>query len=160
MRVAQIYARLNRRMMAYKILRGHYKIDYFEPVESIHNYISFEDNVVRKGSISAHKGERVIIPLNMADGIILGVGKGNEDWNNSAPHGAGRRMSRTKAKASIRLEDFQTRMKGVWSSTVGKDTLDEAPQAYKKADQIIDYLKDTVDIEDRMMPIYNYKASE
>lgn len=160
MRVAQIYARLNRRMMAYKILKGHYKTDYFEPVESVHNYISFEDNVVRKGSISAHKGERVIIPLNMADGVIIGTGKGNDDWNNSAPHGAGRRMSRSKAKQTIRLEDFQARMKDVWSSTIGKDTLDEAPQAYKKADQIIEYLAETVDIETRMMPVYNYKAAE
>lgn len=160
MRVAQIYARLNRRIMAYKILKGHYKIDYFEPVESVHNYINFEDQIVRKGAISAHKDERVIIPLNMADGVIIGTGKGNEDWNNSAPHGAGRRMSRSKAKASIRLEDFQARMKNVWSSTVGKSTLDEAPQAYKKADQIIEYLNDTVEIEHRMMPVYNFKASE
>lgn len=162
MRVAQIYAQLNRRMMAYKILKGHYKMDYFEPVESVHNYINFEDKIVRKGSISAHEGERVIIPLNMADGVIVGIGKGNDDWNNSAPHGSGRRMSRSKAKQSIRLEDFQARMKsaGVWSSTVGKDTLDEAPQAYKKADQIIDYLAETVDIETRMMPVYNYKAAE
>lgn len=162
MRVAQIYARLNRRMMAYKILHNHNKLTYFEPVESVHNYISFDDDIVRKGAISAHAGEKVIIPLNMADGVIIGTGKGNEDWNNSAPHGAGRKMSRTKAKESIRLEDFQAVMKknNVWSSTVNKGTIDEAPQAYKKAETIIGLLKDTVDIELHMMPVYNYKSSE
>lgn len=162
MEIAQIYAQLSRRVMGNRILKKMYKMDYFTPVESVHNYINFEDGIVRKGSISAHKGEDVIIPLNMADGIIFGEGKGNKDWNYSAPHGAGRKMSRTKAKKSIRLEDFQAKMKrsAVWSSSVGKDTLDEAPQAYKNADHIIDLLKDTVDIRVRMFPVYNFKASE
>ena len=162
MDIAQIYAQLNRRVMGYMILNGMYKIDYFTPVESVHNYINFEDNVVRKGAISAHEGEEVLIPLNMAEGVIFGIGKGNADWNFSAPHGAGRKMSRTKAKANIRLEDFQYKMKkaGVWSSCVGKNTLDEAPQAYKNADKIIEYLADTVDVKVHMKPVYNFKATE
>lgn len=162
MNIAQIFAQLSRRMMALQILKHHYKMDYFKPVESVHNYINFDDGIMRKGSISAHAGEEVIIPLNMADGIVYGIGKGNEDWNYSAPHGAGRKMSRSKAKATIRLEDFQYKMDkaGVWSSCVGKDTLDEAPQAYKDANKVIDYLTDTVDIKVRMLPVYNFKASE
>lgn len=162
MRIAQIYAQLNRRLMAYEILTRRYKMDYFEPVESVHNYINFKDRIVRKGSISAHVGEKVVIPLNMADGVILGTGKGNAEWNYSAPHGAGRKMSRSKAKQSIQLEDFQKVMKAknVWSSTVNKSTLDEAPQAYKKAEDIIALLEDTVDIEVHMHPVYNFKAAE
>jgi RNA-splicing ligase RtcB len=148
--------------MAYEILTRRYKFDYFQPVESVHNYINFDDGIVRKGSISAHLGEKVIIPLNMADGVILGTGKGNVDWNYSAPHGAGRKMSRSKAKKTISLEDFQKVMKSkkVWSSTVNKSTLDEAPQAYKKAEDIIALLGDTVDIEVHMQPVYNFKAAE
>jgi RNA-splicing ligase RtcB len=162
MNIAQIYAQLNRRVMGNRILKKMYKMDYFQPVESVHNYINFKDGIVRKGAISAHDGEEVIIPLNMADGIIMGVGKGNDAWNNSAAHGAGRKMSRSKAKSTIRLEDFQKRMKdaGVWSSCVGKSTLDEAPQAYKKADKIVEYLQETVDVKVRMFPVYNFKATE
>lgn len=162
MKVAQVYAKLNRRLMADKILTSMYGIDFFEPVESVHNYINFTDNILRKGAISAHKGEEVIIPLNMAEGVIYGIGKGNKDWNYSAPHGSGRLMSRNKAKANIKLEDFQNKMKkaGVWSSCVGESTLDESPQAYKNADKIIEYLADTVDIVCRMKPVYNFKASE
>lgn len=162
MNIAQLYAQLNRRLMAYEVLTRRYKLDYFEPVESVHNYINFKDGIVRKGSISAHFGEKVIIPLNMADGVILGTGKGNEDWNYSAPHGAGRKMSRSKAKQSIRLEDFQKIMKSknIWTSTADKSTLDEAPQAYKRAEDIIALLEDTVDIEVHMEPVYNFKAAE
>lgn len=162
MHIAQIYAQLNRRVMAFLILKKMYKIDFFNPIESIHNYINFDDKIVRKGSISAHDGEKIIIPLNMADGIIIGTGKGNAEWNYSAPHGAGRKMSRSKAKVSIRLEDFKKRMQkaGVWSSCITKDTLDESPQAYKDADKIISYLSDSVDVEVRMFPVYNFKASE
>ncbi len=162
MKIAQIYAQLNRRVMASRVLKNMYKLNYYNPIESVHNYINFSDSTLRKGAISAHAGEEVIIPLNMAEGCIIGIGKGNKDWNESAPHGAGRKMSRTKAKATIRLEDFQTKMKksGVWSSCIGKSTLDEAPQAYKKADKIISYLENTIDIKLRMKPIYNYKAND
>lgn len=162
MNIAQIFAQLSRRMMALQILKHHYKMDYFVPVESVHNYINFNDGIMRKGSISAQDGEEVIIPLNMADGIVYGIGKGNEEWNYSAPHGAGRKMSRAKAKATIRLEDFQHKMDKarVWSSCVGKDTLDEAPQAYKDADKVLEYLAESVDVKVRMLPVYNFKASE
>jgi RNA-splicing ligase RtcB len=162
MNIAQIYAQVNRRLMGYEILKRFYGFKYkdIEMIESVHNNINFEDKIVRKGAIPAHEGERVIIPLNMADGVIIGTGKGNEDWNYSAPHGAGRRMSRSKAKESISLEQFQTTMrkKKVWTSTANKHTLDEAPQAYKKAEHIIKYLVDTVDIEAHMKPVYNFKA--
>ncbi len=162
MKLAQDYAKVNRRVIGYTILERFYKLvfDNTDIVESVHNYISFDDDIIRKGAISAHKGEKVIIPLNMADGCIIGTGRGNAEWNNSAPHGAGRLMSRTKAKATVSLDDFQRRMKeaGVWTSCVGKGTLDEAPQAYKKASHIIKYLKDTVDIDCQMKPVYNFKA--
>lgn len=164
MNIAQEYAGLNRRLMGYLILEKFFKLDYdeVEIVESVHNYINFEDRILRKGAISAHKGARVIIPLNMADGIIVGFGRGNSDWNWSAPHGAGRKMSRSKAKASLSVEEFQRVMKkkGVWSSTADKNTLDEAPMAYKKSEKIIEYLADTVDIEVHMKPTYNFKAAE
>lgn len=162
MRIAQIYAQLNRRVMGSRILSQHYKMDYFEPLESVHNYINFSDKIIRKGAISAHKDEELLIPLNMAEGIILGTGKGNPEWNFSAPHGAGRKMSRSRAKQSIRLEDFQYVMKksGVFSTSVGKHTKDEAPQAYKKSDMILQSLDETVEIIGRMKPVYNFKASE
>lgn len=163
MDIAQKYARLSRLLMLKTIVKDFYKIDFVssEIVESTHNYINFEDGIIRKGAISAHKGQRVIIPLNMADGVIFGYGKGNEEWNNSAPHGAGRKFSRSKAKKNISLEDFQKVMKskGVWSTSINKSTLDEAPQAYKKSKDIIEYLKDTVEVEVHMKPVYNFKAS-
>lgn len=164
MKVAQLFAQVNRRLMGREIIEGFYKLNpnKLEFVESVHNYINFEDGIVRKGAISAHAGEKVIIPLNMADGLIVGTGKGNEEWNNSAPHGAGRKMSRAKAKATIDLKDFQHVMQRakVWSSCVGKDTLDESPQAYKKAEEILEAITPTVDVEVRMFPVYNFKASE
>jgi tRNA-splicing ligase RtcB (3'-phosphate/5'-hydroxy nucleic acid ligase) len=160
MKVAQIYSQLNRRIMGYKILNKMYKIDYFEPVESIHNYINFNDNIIRKGSISAHSGEEVIIPLNMKKGCVVGVGLGNPDYNYSAPHGAGRKMSRSKAKQNISLEKYQKDMKDVWSSCVNENTLDESPAAYKDADKIIEYMKDTVRVTNTLKSIYNFKASE
>jgi len=164
MKIAQIYAQLNRRVMGYEILTRHYNVNFYSApiVESVHNYINFEDGVVRKGSISAHAEEQVIIPLNMADGTIIGTGRGNFDWNNSAPHGAGRKMSRSKAKEKVRLEDFQKVMHDskVWTSCVSKKTLDESPQAYKKAEEIIEYLEPTVNIDHHAKPVYNFKASE
>ena len=164
MNIAQLYASLNRAIMGYIIITKFYKLDFFQiaRIESVHNYINFEDKIVRKGAISAQDSEAVVIPLNMADGVIVGYGKGNEEWNFSAPHGAGRTMSRSKAKENISLEDFKKIMKkkGVWTSTANKHTLDEAPQAYKKAEHIIQYLKDSVDIEVQMKPVYNFKSAE
>lgn len=127
---------------------------------SIHNYISFDDNIIRKGVISAKKGERVLIPMNMKDGCIIGIGKGNYDWNQSAPHGAGRIMSRIKAKETLNLDDFKNSMEGIYTTSVSESTIDEAPMVYKPMDEIIENIKDTVEIERIIKPIYNFKASE
>ena len=130
----------------------------FKLFETIHNYISFEDNIVRKGAIRANKGERVIIPINMRDGSIIAVGKGNEEWNNSAPHGAGRLMSRRKAKETFNLDEFKKSMADIYSTSVLEETIDEAPFAYKPMQEIIDNIQDTVEIEKIIKPIYNFKA--
>ncbi len=159
MKFAQEYANLNRRVMAKKILEHlDLKIDDLEHFQTIHNYIDFEDMVVRKGAISAQKGEKVLIPINMRDGSIIAIGKGNEDWNNSAPHGAGRLMSRSKAKEVIDLEDYKDSMKGIWSSSVKESTLDEAPMVYKPIEEIIENIKETAEILDIIKPLYNFKA--
>ncbi len=126
----------------------------------IHNYISFEDNIVRKGAISAKKGKKVLIPINMRDGSIIAVGKGNKDWNNSAPHGAGRLMSRHKAKETFKLEDFKESMKDIYSTSVVEETIDEAPFCYKPMQEIIDNIQDTVEIQKIIKPIYNFKAKK
>jgi tRNA-splicing ligase RtcB len=128
-------------------------------IECIHNFIDINDMVLRKGAISAKKDELVIIPVNMRDGIILGLGKGNKDWNNSAPHGAGRISSRRKAKEQISMDDFKESMKEVYTTCVKQSTLDEAPQAYKPMEEIIDNIGDTVDIAEVMKPIYNFKSN-
>lgn len=134
----------------------------WEVVTSVHNYISEEDNVIRKGAISAGLREKVIIPWNMRDGLILGVGKGNTDWNCSAPHGAGRAMSRGVARRTLNLHRYEQQMAeaGIWSSCVGADTLDEAPGAYKDSKSVEAYIEDTVEVTDRLKPIYNFKASD
>ena len=161
--VAMEYAQLSRYTMAYLVAEKFFKLKFqdLEKIESIHNYIG-PDRYIRKGAIAAYAGDRVIIPMHMAAGCVVGTGKGVEEWNFSAPHGAGRKMSRSKAKQSIALEDFQYVMKKskVWTSCVGKDTLDESPQAYKKPEEIIEYLKDTVDVTCWMKPVYNFKAGE
>ena len=128
--------------------------------ETIHNYIELETLIVRKGAISAKQGERVLIPINMRDGCIIGIGKGNEDWNWSAPHGAGRIMSRSQAKDNVTLEDYEKSMQGIYTTSVSKATIDESPMAYKPIDEIVENIKPTVDIERIIKPIYNYKASE
>ena len=128
--------------------------------QTIHNYISFEDNIVRKGAISAKKGERVLIPINMRDGCIIGIGKGNDDWNQSAPHGAGRIMSRMAAKETISMEDYKNSMKNIYTTSVSEDTIDESPFAYKPMEEILENIKDTIDIDIIVKPIYNFKASE
>lgn len=128
--------------------------------ESVHNYIDLESGVVRKGAIDASLGKRLLIPLNMRDGCILGVGKGNEEWNCSAPHGAGRRMSRTQARKNLSMEEYRQEMAQVFTTSVSEDTLDEAPEAYKPAEEILELLPETVEIERVIKPIYNFKASE
>ena len=158
MRICQEYASLNRCYIAREILNKMNINIYIPHFETVHNYISFEDNIVRKGAIRANKGERVIIPINMRDGSIIAVGKGNKDWNNSAPHGAGRIMSRRKAKETFNLEEFKNTMKDVYTTSVVEETIDEAPFVYKSMQEIIDNIKDTVEIERIIKPIYNFKA--
>ena len=159
MKVAQFYADLNRKLMGHLILNDYLEMPTTEYVSSVHNYISFDDHIIRKGAISAHKDEKVVIPWNMKDGAIIGTGLGNEDWNCSAPHGAGRTMSRSKAKKEIKLEDFEQCMSNVWSSCISSGTLDEAPQAYKSYKKIQDALSETVRIDYQLKPVYNFKAS-
>ncbi len=159
MKTAQEYANINREVMTTKILESlGLNIDELESFQTIHNYIDFEDRIVRKGAISALKDEKVLIPINMRDGSIIALGKGNDDWNNSAPHGAGRLMSRSKAKEVINIEEYKKTMKKVWSTSVKESTLDEAPMAYKPMDEIIENIKDTVEIVDIIRPLYNFKA--
>jgi len=158
MKVAQCYARLNRREMTSRILFFLGIKNVQEQFESVHNYINFDDKIIRKGAISAHESEKMIIPLNMRDGSLIAVGKGNKDWNYSAPHGAGRRLSRNQAKKQIELKDFKETMKGVWTSTVSEKTKDEAPQAYKPKGEILQYISETVDVVDTLKPMYNFKA--
>ena len=128
--------------------------------ETIHNYIEFGSNMVRKGAISAKENERLLIPINMRDGCIIGIGKGNDDWNQSAPHGAGRIMSRSKARETVSLGDFQQSMKGIYTTSVSMSTLDESPMVYKSLDEILENIKDTIDVIKIIKPIYNFKASE
>ncbi|KPK86650.1 MAG: hypothetical protein AMS27_04605 [Bacteroides sp. SM23_62_1] len=158
MKLAQWYARLNRREIARRIL-SHFNISgQPEQFESVHNYINFDDHIIRKGAISAHPGEKVIIPLNMKDGSFVAVGKGNREWNFSAPHGAGRRLSRTQAKKHIDMEEFRKSMKNIWTSTLSEKTKDEAPQAYKPKGEILQYIEDTVTVVETLKPVYNFKA--
>ena len=131
-----------------------------EDFHTIHNYIDTDEMILRKGAIAAHKGEKVLIPINMRDGSVLAVGKGNPEWNFSAPHGAGRLMSRTKAKSTLSLEEYQKTMEGVYTTSVNENTLDEAPMAYKSLEDIIDVIRESVDVIDVMKPVYNFKASD
>ncbi len=158
MRICQLFASRNREVMADIILRR-LGLEPQGQFHTVHNYIAHEDNIVRKGAISAAAGERLLIPINMRDGCIYGTGKGNAEWNNSAPHGAGRLMSRTAALRDLSLEEFREQMAGVWSSSVLSSTLDEAPMAYKGMDAILSRIGPTVDVVDIFKPVYNYKAS-
>ncbi len=157
--VCQRFARRNREKMA-EILLERSGIAACEAFHTIHNYIDTEEMILRKGAIAAHAGEKVLIPINMRDGSVLAVGKGNAEWNYSAPHGAGRIMSRKAAKDRLSLEEYRETMKGIYTTSVNEATLDEAPMAYKSLDDIIDVIRDSVDIIDVMKPVYNFKASE
>lgn len=150
----------NNRMAILETICGFMKLHVSEMFSTIHNYIDTRSMILRKGAISAKKGERVIIPMNMRDGSLICVGKGNPDWNFSAPHGAGRIMSRSEARKSISLDDFKESMNGIWTTSVNTDTLDESPMAYKPIESIINNIGDTVEIIDTIKPIYNFKASE
>ncbi len=157
--ICQRFARRNREKMA-EILLERTGMTGFDAFHTIHNYIDTDEMILRKGAIAAHAGEKVLIPINMRDGSVLAVGKGNPEWNYSAPHGAGRIMSRTNAKNSLSLDEYIQEMKGVYTTSVNAATLDEAPMAYKSLDDIIDVIRDSVDIIEIMRPIYNFKASD
>ena len=169
MDIAQKYAAANRVIITADILYnyGEFNMNYghfiddikCDIIECIHNYIDIENKILRKGAISATKDETVIIPINMRDGIILGKGKGNPDWNYSAPHGAGRILSRGQAKQQITLDEFEESMKDVFTTCVGQSTLDEAPQAYKPIEDIINNIGETIDIIDILKPVYNFKSN-
>jgi RNA-splicing ligase RtcB len=158
MNIAQIYAQFNREAMADVILEkmGLNEATHFT---TIHNYIDLGSNILRKGAIAARNGEKVLIPMNMRDGSLICIGKGNKDWNCSAPHGAGRIYSRRQAKENISLEEFQESMDGIYTTSVSQATIDESPMAYKPMDEIIENIKDTVEIIKVIKPIYNFKAS-
>ncbi|AHZ09743.1 tRNA splicing ligase [Bacillus phage Evoli] len=157
MKIAQYYAALNRQAMI-DVIVAKMGWEIMDSFDTIHNYIDMDNMIMRKGAISAQQGERVIIPINMRDGSIIAFGKGNPDWNFSAPHGAGRIMSRRKAKDSLDIEEFTNTMAGVWTTSVVESTLDEAPMVYKPMDEIIENTKDTIDIKDIIKPLYNFKA--
>jgi RNA-splicing ligase RtcB len=156
--IVQRYARLNRALMA-QTIAGFFKADIREAeyLDCVHNYIDTAESVIRKGAISAKDGEPVAIPFSMAEGAVLGRGKGNAGWNHSAPHGAGRKKVRTDAR-SLSLDEYRKEMRGVWSSVICKDTLEESPMAYKKARDVLDYIGETVEVERRLKPLYNFKA--
>lgn len=159
MRICQRWAVLNRKLISILLLKFFSYVEVIEEFESVHNYIS-DDNIIRKGSISAAEGERCIIPLNMRDGSLLCTGKGNPDWNCSAPHGAGRVLSRTQAYEQIKMEDFEASMMGIYSESVNDFTRDESPMVYKPSDEIIGNIGDTVSIDTIIRPIFNFKASK
>lgn len=156
--ICQRFANRNREKIA-EILLARVGVAGGEAFHTIHNYIDTKEMILRKGAIAAHVGEKVLIPINMRDGSILALGKGNPEWNYSAPHGAGRVMSRSKAKDSLSMEEYKETMKGIYTTSVNEATLDEAPMAYKSLEDIIDVIKESVDVIDVMKPIYNFKAS-
>lgn len=157
-KICNEYAHFNRLVIAKEILSnmGWKSEDEFE---TIHNYIG-QDDIIRKGSISCYKDEKVLIPLNMADGSLICIGKGNNDWNNSVPHGAGRALSRTQAKDKLTMQEYKKQMKNIFSSCVSTATLDESPMVYKNSQEIIQAIAPTVQIIDHLKPLYNFKAEE
>lgn len=163
MQICQAFACENRRQIRNALVSGlGLPIEHAEEAsfETVHNYIDPESNIVRKGAIDASAGKRVLIPLNMRDGCIVAIGKGNEDWNCSAPHGAGRLMSRTQAKKNLSMEAYQMEMADIFSTSVSEETLDEAPGAYKPCEEILELIGETVTVERIIKPVYNFKASE
>ena len=156
--ICQRFAKRNRELIA-EILFQQTGLKGTEAFHTIHNYIDTEEMILRKGAIAAHQGEKVLIPINMRDGSVLAVGKGNAEWNYSAPHGAGRIMSRSQARMALDLEEYKKAMSGIYTTSVNEGTLDEAPMAYKRLEDIIDVIKESVDVIDILKPIYNFKAN-
>ena len=157
--ICQAFACRSRERMA-EIILDRTGMTALEAFHTIHNYIDTKEMILRKGAIAAHVGEKVLIPINMRDGSVIALGKGNSEWNYSAPHGAGRVMSRSKAKEAINLEEYKEAMKGIYTTSVNESTLDEAPMAYKSLENIVDIIRDSVEIIDIMKPVYNFKASD
>jgi tRNA-splicing ligase RtcB len=156
--ICQDFAKRNREKIA-EVLLARTGMTGSDAFHTVHNYIDTDEMILRKGAIAAHDGEKVLIPINMRDGSVLAVGKGNPEWNYSAPHGAGRLMSRTAARASLNLDEYRKEMEGVYTTSVNEATIDEAPMAYKSLEDIIDVIRDAVDVIDVMKPIYNFKAN-
>lgn len=159
MKIVQKFAMLNRQAMMDEIIKGmHLHVE--EQFTTIHNYIDTDTMILRKGAVSAQAGEKLLIPINMRDGSLICTGKGNEDWNCSAPHGAGRLMSRSQAKQSFTVSEFKKQMAGIYTTSVNAQTLDECPMAYKSMEDIVENIGDTVEINEVITPIYNFKAGE
>ncbi len=157
--ICQQFARRSRELIA-KILLERTGLTGTDAFHTVHNYIDTDEMILRKGAIAAHKGEKVLIPINMRDGSVLAIGRGNPEWNYSAPHGAGRVMSRNAAREALSMEAYTEAMKGIYTTSVNPSTIDEAPMAYKALNDIIDVIRDSVDVVDIMKPIYNFKASD
>lgn len=161
MAICQEFATLNRELIAELILSNYFgkSLSDYGHFETIHNYIDLKNNIVRKGAVSAEKDEMLLIPINMRDGSLICIGKGNEDWNCSAPHGAGRLLSRTDAKDRLSMEEYKTEMEGIFTTCINEYTLDESPMAYKNKDEIVEGIAPTADIVKQIKPIYNFKAN-
>ena len=159
MKLTQQFAMLNRKAMVDVIMKG-MGFTAVEAFTTIHNYIDTDAMILRKGSVSAKAGEKLLIPINMRDGSLICIGKGNEDWNCSAPHGAGRLMSRRAAFGALSMEEFQKEMEGIYTTCVVPDTLDESPMAYKRMDEIVAQIGPTAEIIERIRPVYNFKAAD
>lgn len=157
--IAQEFARLNRQAMIDEICKG-MKLSVVDSFECVHNYFDEDARILRKGAISAKSGEVVIIPMNMRDGCLIGTGKGNPEWNCSAPHGAGRLLNRQEARSSFTLSQYKKEMQGIYSTSISRDTLDESPMAYKPMDAILSQIGETVDVTERITPVYNFKAGD
>ena len=157
--ICQRFARRSRERMA-EIILERTGLTGLSAFHTVHNYIDTEEMILRKGAIAAHTGEKVLIPINMRDGSVIAMGKGNPEWNYSAPHGAGRVMSRSKARQSLDLEAYKASMEGIYTTSVNEQTIDEAPMAYKSLEDIIDVIRESVDVIDIMKPVYNFKASD
>lgn len=156
-RICQQFAKRNREKMA-EVLMERTNMTGSDGFHTVHNYIDTEEMILRKGAIAAHSGEKVLIPINMRDGSVLALGKGNPEWNYSAPHGAGRLMSRHEAKEKLSMKEYQKVMEGIYTTSVNETTLDEAPMAYKSIEDIMDVIRESVDVIDVMKPVYNFKA--
>lgn len=157
MEIMQEYAEVNRRAMASDILAA-MGLTAVGSFVTVHNYIDTENMILRKGAVSARRGERLLIPINMRDGSLICEGKGNADWNFSAPHGAGRLLSRGEARKKLTVEEFAAQMEGIYTTSVGADTLDESPMAYKSLEDIVGNIAPTAEIKRRILPVYNFKA--